>query len=487
MQYPHGQKAGETRNDKIDTTNIFLKSETYYTLFEQSPDGILVVDAHGRIVQVNRQIESMFGYEPVELIAQPVEQLIPHLYNTPQIASGFHDDAGSRTLPSHIHVDLLARRKDRTEFPVDIMLTSVDTDHGSFLLIVARDISDRKKEELKAKETRDMFERLFEYAPDAVLVVDEKGRITKMNVKTSELFEYSKDELIGQTVEMLIPVRFSHDHVQHRDRYLKEPRTRPMGAGIDLYAKRKSGAEFPVDIMLSPVQLEKGQGVLAVIRDITERKLAQARETRRREILMKEIHHRVKNNLQVISSLLFLQSQYVSDPTTLSILRESQNRVKSIAKIHEKLHQSNHVEKIDFTTYVIDLVSDLVHSYGSMQEGINVHTSLENAYMGIDTAVPCGLIINELLSNVMQHAFPDRRDGDIWIELKSLNGNRYQLIVKDNGIGFPENFDWRRSHSLGLQLVFDLTKQLGGTIEIDPIQGTTVRIEFNELHYKERG
>jgi two-component sensor histidine kinase len=239
--------------------------------------------------------------------------------------------------------------------------------------------------------------------------------------------------------------------------------------------------------MLSPLDPERESLVLGVVRDATERKRTEARAEEARDMYFKEVHHRVKNNLQVISSLLALQSAETSDPHTLAILRESRNRVKSIALIHEKLYRSAELTTVHFADYVRDLVADLVHTYGVTHHGLTVRTEVEDTALEIDTAVPCGLIINELVSNALKHAFPAGATGELVISLRRIGPRQHHLTVRDTGVGLPGDGDWRSSHSLGLRLVSDLTRQLDGDIDIDSgPRGTTVAIVFRELHYTER-
>jgi PAS domain S-box-containing protein len=333
-----------------------------------------------------------------------------------------------------------------------------------------------------------MFFRLFEFAPEAIVVVDTAGSITRVNAQTAELFGYSREELVGQEIEILIPERFAVQHIEHRTTYVAEPRTRPMGAGLELYARRKDGSEFPVDIMLSPLETDEGTMALAVVRDITARKLAeeQAREAFRSGVLLREIHHRVKNNLQVISSLLFLPSLYTSDPNTLRILRAGQDRVKSIALIHEHLYQSHDLATIDFATYVRELTTELFYTYNVQQEDVTLKLNIEGVALDIDTAIPCGLIISELVANVLIHAFPGGRKGVVSVTLLPPLNGQYTLTVYDNGVGLSADVDLKNPKSLGLQLVIDLTSQLRGTIEMDTSAGTRFTIAFAELHYQER-
>jgi two-component sensor histidine kinase len=215
--------------------------------------------------------------------------------------------------------------------------------------------------------------------------------------------------------------------------------------------------------------------------------LEAGKEALRREMLLKEeIHHRVKNNLQVISSLLYLQSTNVTDQTTRDILRESRSRIKSIALVHEKLHLSEDSERLDFTEYATDLLTDLFVTYGAYQRGIMVHTQIKDIFLGIDTAIPCGLIINELVSNPLKHAFADGMRGEEWIELRQLRDKTYALVVRDNGVGLPQGFSVESAKSLGLKLVRDLTQQLDGKMKIETGNGAMFHIAFKELLYKER-
>jgi len=225
----------------------------------------------------------------------------------------------------------------------------------------------------------------------------------------------------------------------------------------------------------------------AVDRELREAKVRQERKKaqeqikaslREKEVLLKEIHHRVKNNLQIISSLLNLQADYLKDPEAIEVFRDSQNRIQSMAIVHEKLYQSEDLATINLSEYIQDLVSNLSYSYEVNLEAIAVKIKVEEVLLDIDTAIPCGLIINELVSNSLKYAFPKHQSGEICIELKSLIGKQMKLTVSDNGIGLPENFDFNKTDSLGLQLVDALTTQLKGTIEIDRDRGTKFQIIF---------
>ncbi len=194
-------------------------------------------------------------------------------------------------------------------------------------------------------------------------------------------------------------------------------------------------------------------------------------------ILLKEIHHTVKNNFQVISSLLSIQSGYIKDEKCLELLRESSNRVRSLALLHEKLYESHDLHTAEFGKYINSLCRDLFNSYNIDSNRITFKSNLNGTFFEIGTAILCGLIINELISNSLKHAFPDNREGEISIEMDSYD-NKYLLIVRDNGIGFPPSLDFRNTNSLGLQLVNALTDQLKGEIELINRNYTEFRITF---------
>jgi PAS domain S-box-containing protein len=199
---------------------------------------------------------------------------------------------------------------------------------------------------------------------------------------------------------------------------------------------------------------------------------------REKEVLLEEIHHRVKNNLQVISSLLRLQSAHVRDPETLEMFKESGNRIRSMALVHEKLYQSADLSRLDFTDYVRSLADLLVRSYQAERSRVALRTTVENVHLGIDVAVPLGLIINELVSNSLKYGYPSGLRGEVRVELRPEDGPRYVLSVADDGIGVPAGFDPRTTETLGMQLVCALTDQLGGVIELVRAPGTEFRIRF---------
>lgn len=220
-----------------------------------------------------------------------------------------------------------------------------------------------------------------------------------------------------------------------------------------------------------------GSNTDIAVRKHTENRLKAS--LKEKDLLLKEIHHRVKNNLQVISSLLRLQSGYIKDREALEIFRDSQNRVRAMAMIHENLYQSSDLGRINFSDYIRNLINNLIRCYG-LDKDNNIKLNIDKVSLRIDTAIPCGLIINELVSNAIKHAFVETATGDIYIDFIDLGQGKYSLSVSDNGIGVPDDIEIKRSQSLGLQLVWNLVEQLEGTIVFNTKLGTLFTITFVE-------
>lgn len=206
-----------------------------------------------------------------------------------------------------------------------------------------------------------------------------------------------------------------------------------------------------------------------------------------KELLMREIFHRVKNNMQVISSLLSIQCRYIKDEKYIEMFKECRERIKAMALIHENLYRSKNLSDIDFNNYITSLAKGLLLSYKMDTNKIDLKINIETVFFGIETAIPCGLIINELISNSLKYAFPEGRVGEINVSLCSLDKDELEIIVSDNGVSFPKNLDFRNTDSLGLRLVTNLAEnQLHGKIELNRNKGTEFRIRFKEMKYKKR-
>jgi PAS domain S-box-containing protein len=253
----------------LNTTHI---EGLFETLFEFSPDAVFVADKSGVIVRANGQAERFFGYDRKELIGLQIETLVPERFRSKHPEHRRDYGAHPHIRPMGAGLELYGLRKDGSEFPVDIMLSPVEATGESYVLAVVRDVTRHKKADEALRRSEARLRSLFEFSPDAILVIDEKGKITEANAQVDSFFGYSRGELIGKTVELLIPEKFRQEHPGHRKEYSAQPRVRAMGAGLELYARRKDGTQFPVDIMLGPIAVPEGASVLAVIRDLTQKK-----------------------------------------------------------------------------------------------------------------------------------------------------------------------------------------------------------------------
>ncbi len=345
------------------------------------------------------------------------------------------------------------------------------------------DITEMKQNE----DTVRKLSRAVEQSPASIVITDLIGNIEYVNPKFTEITGYSLEEAIGQNPRIL------KSGENPRELYKNLWDTITSGNewhGLFLN-KKKDNTLFWESASISAIKNEEGKitHFCAVKEDITEQKTKDEKlqnSLKEKELMLREIHHRVKNNLQIISSLLKLQATYITDPTALEYFRISQDRVKSMALIHQQLYRSTDLSSINFGDYLRHLTTHLFQAYGVNENNIRLNIDAKNIYIGIDTAIPCGLLINELISNSLKHAFPNNRKGRIIIRMELKDENTYLLTVSDNGVGFPEDIDFRNTKSLGMQLVITLTDQIDGKIELIRDSGTIFNISFISINYKKR-
>lgn len=432
------------------------------------------LDLNGDIVSWNGGAERIMGYRADEIIGHNVSDFYTEedrRSHQPELAL---QQAG---LTGRFEQETWCIRKDGDRFWAAVVIESLCANDGSVagFITINQDMSRRRQYD-------ERFERVVESAPNAMVMVNGDGRIEMVNTQAERVFGYSRDELLGKPVDELVPERFRHHHADLRGSYLAEPRSRPMGAGRDLYALRKDGSEFPVEIGLNPIETDQGTMVLSAIVDISDRKQKEERITaalREKDILLAEIHHRVKNNLQVVHSLLDLQSGRIVDPVAIEMLRESQNRIRSMALIHQKLYEAKDFARVDFRNFLLTMVPTLMSSYSVDPRRIVPKIRAEEVRLPINAAVPCGLVINELVSNVLKHAFPEHRGGEIEIDLRRGSGSEVILSVSDNGIGLPGGFSLANVSTLGMQLLGLLADQLGAEMSIRPAHPTQFSLRFH--------
>lgn len=382
-------------------------------------------------------------------------------------------------------------------------------DKGRFLFLegFVTDITERILQETIQKQNTELYQSLVEKSPHGTFIHDDKGKILYANPTTLKLIGIkSLASVKNQSLFDWVDKEF-HKQITNDKNALANGKTVAFKM-----SKIKSKKGNIVDVEYRPMPfLYKGKpATLVVFHDVSaERKLneerirAEVAETsniylkkqiinrqkieekllhslKEKEVLLNEVHHRVKNNLQVISSILNLQSTYVTDPNTQDVLRESQSRIKSMAFIHESLYQTKDFSGIKFSDYIINLSNSLVHAYISTGEPVKLNLTIEDVFLNLDQAVPCGLILNELVSNALKYAFLNTTKRIINIGLRKI-GNDVEIKVSDSGSGLPEDIDYRNTKTLGLQLVITLVDQLNGKIKLDNTKGASYTITFPSL------
>jgi len=357
-------------------------------------------------------------------------------------------------------------------------------ENKNLLSLAEKEIESRKIAENLAHENEIYYKAIFENTGTAIIIIDPDMTISRVNSEVEILTGYSKEEIEGCKKWTDFAVEEELDRMKGYYQLRNDPDKHPRE--YETKGRDKNGNIK--DLLVTVVTIPGTEKQLASIIDITKRKNAEdliRSSLNEKNILLQEIHHRVKNNMQIISSLLNLQTKYVNDEEAVNILKESQNRVRSMAIIHEKLYQSKDLSQINFVDYIQSLVSNLFYSYNAKKTNIKPIFEVENLSLNIDTAVPCGLIISELVSNSLKYAFPNGMSGEILVSLKCID-NKYQLIIKDNGVGMPAEIDLNNLDTLGLLLVSNLTEQLDGEITINRENGTEFIIRFKEIKYKKR-
>jgi len=330
-------------------------------------------------------------------------------------------------------------------------------------------------------ELDDYLGQAFHRIPVAMIVVNQRGEITRVNQLAETTFGYDAAELIGRPVEVLIPTRFRAVHPGYRQGFLAETSARPMGLGRDLSGLRRDGSEFPVEIGINPVETGEGTMILSVILDLSERKQAEKRiqdALTQKDLLLREVHHRVKNNLQVIHSLLDLQALKLRDNEVVEVLRDSQNRIRSMSLIHQTLYQSRNFARVDFQRFLDDLLPSLTEAYRSVAGKVAIRVDAHQVQLPINEAIPCGLIINELVSNALKHGFAQGRNGQIEVSIQQLAERRVELSVRNDGEPIPDDLNLEQTPSLGLQLVQLLARQLNGTVQVQRAGPTRFTLRF---------
>lgn len=450
--------------------------------FENAAVGASMVDLKGRFLKANHRLCEILGYSEKELLTKTFsdvthpDDLQIGLDKMKEMIQGITDFTS---------FEKRYYRKDGNLIYVNISPSLIRNEEGEpqYFVGLWQDITEGKKAEEAIKASEEKFRNLFESSTDAIHVMDTEGNLLDCNKIAYERLGYTKEEMVGKDISQLdspgdainVPKR-----VEHLKNHGK--------AVFEAENMRKDGTVLPVEVNASVIEFGGEKVVLALNRDITERKEAEEElkdyseklrvSLDEKDVLLKEVHHRVKNNMQIISSLLNLQKGYIKDNEAVEIFTDSQNRIKSMALVHESLYKSPGLSNINMRDYVNELTTGLIKTYRTGTEIIDLKTNVEDVFIGVDTAVPCGLILNELVTNSLKHAFPGEEGGEIWIRLRQTSQGQIELAVGDNGVGIPEEIDVYNTETLGLDLIKSLTKQLKGEIDLKREDGTEFVVIF---------
>jgi PAS domain S-box-containing protein len=450
-----------------------LAQAKFSGFIESAPDAVVISDRDGKIILINAQTERLFGYTRMELLEKTVELLVPARFrhSHPAHRSRYIAEPKARAMGSGLVIYGL--RRDGTEFPVEIRLSPLVTEDGTLVCSTIRDVTERSQEEARAR-----LAAIVEASDDCIIGETLDGTVTSWNRAAERIFGYTAAEMVGSAFAILCPPDGIDQHAEILRRIAQGDRV----TNFEVLRRTKEGRDITVSITASPVRNQDGVvvSVAKVARDITaqkEREAALQASLKEKEVLLQEVHHRVKNNLQVIASLINMQLRKVDSPAARGALEECRNRVLAIALIHEKLYQSKDYGRVQFSDYIRSIASNVFQSAGVSPGVVQLTVQIEPIALPVDKAIPCGLIVNELITNALKHAFPHGREGVVEVSLSARDG-RVSLCVKDNGIGLSPNFTLEDSRTLGLQLVTTLARQLEGSVEILRSGGTAFRVSF---------
>ncbi len=417
----------------------------YRGLLESMPDAIVMANSTGRIVLVNSQAERLFGFEPRELLGKPVEVLLPERFRGGHVSHRAQYFVQPRTRTMGAGLELYGLRKDGLEFPVEISLSMIQMEEGAIVMSAIRDIGDRKKAEQK-------FRGLLESAPDPMVIVNARGEIVLVNTQTEQLFGYQRQELLGKPIEILIPARFAAGHPAARSSFFAKAQPRAMGAGSELYAMRRDGSEFPVEISLSPLKTEDEMLVSSAIRDITarrqiertllEQKLELEQASKAKDRFLASMSHELRTPLNAIlgfGQLLHNEKLPLSEQQRHAF---AGNIVQAGQHLLHLINETLDLAKIEVGAVTLSLepvaLDDLLHEAGKMIEAMaesrNVtvhHTEPRGLFVQADRIRLRQIVLN-LLTNAVKY---NHKGGHVWIDNGRGLGGRTWLSVRDDGPG----------------------------------------------------
>ena len=450
--------------------DALLESEKLFrTVMENLPGEVFTHDMEGRIILVNRAACRNTGWSRKELLSMTVGDIDPESVTRKDREKLWKRlDNGEFSVLTATHI-----RKDGSTYPAEIYLNAVTIGGSPAILAISFDITERKLAEEKLKESEERFKKLSNVTFEGILIHD-KGKVLDINESFVRIFGFSREELLGKDIaDLMVPAEYRRVIFRNREEGFTKP--------YEIEARKKDGTIIPVEIEARNVQDGYEQFQVAAVRDITDRKLAEEliqRDLKEKEILLKEIHHRVKNNLTVISSLLNLQSKSItSKDDAMAAFEKSRDRIYSMARIHESLYKTEDFSRINMKPYIQTISNSLSHIYDPARR-ICFEIQCDNVFLDVTASIPCGLMINELITNSLKHGFQRGQKGKITVSLILDEDSMYVLSVRDTGVGLPGDFKISNAETMGMVLIRLLCEQLGGSLHVGSAPGSEFIIRF---------
>ena len=441
------------------------------------------VSKSGRTYMVNQAYLKLFGFrDDSELIGSPLIDQI-----APSERAWIRSLAINRSMgkPTPTLYETKGLTKDGTVFDMDVRVSTYQHNEEIFSVGIMRDITERNKIEQALRDNEEKYRALFENAGDAIFIADvETETIIDANKMAEKLLGLPRSEIIGKNRIILHP-----DTDQYTDKFINHVNIGQV-SDIESVVIDQSGQVIPVRISATVLEIGGRKVLQGIFRDITERKRAEEeikKNLSEKEILLRELYHRTKNNMQIISSMLRLKSRTIKNKELESAFTDIENKIQCMSLVHQKLYESKDLSHINLEDFIKSLVSLIKQCFLEIMRNLTIEINIKGADVLIDTAIPIGLVINELLTNSIKHAFPDKRRGKIQISMHINTKNVLVLEIADNGIGLPKDFDFEKDIHLGLQTVIDLVRdQLEGNIKFINGNGLCCRMSFSKEMYEPR-
>ena len=442
-------------------------------LLDALPESAVLIDREGTVLAANSRFLERVDRSTDQALGASITDFVPE--NIAEIRKERTLTALGSGVPVHFEDERDGRVWEHLVIPVPDAAGACDR-----AVIRTRDITRRRRAEEALRENETRFRLLFEQAPMGYQSLDERGYFLEVNPAWLQALGYARSEVIGHWFGDFLPPEYKEHFAQNF------PRFKAIGEilGVEFEMVRKDGTRILVAFNGRIGRDAEGrfQQTHCIFQDITERRRFEDRIAaglREKELLLREVHHRVKNNLQVISSLLSLQARKVRHPEARAAFEDGRNRIRAIALIHESLFNEEGRGEMNLRRYVNQLVGHLAETYGSFGRGVSTRIEIQEVRLGMDQAVPLGLVINEIVSNTYKHAFPDGGPGMLWVQARALADGWIEVNIGDNGVGLSGDPDFRGSKSLGLKLISTLIEtQLRGRMNLDCTGGTRYTVTF---------